>query len=665
MMNKLKCGGRFKSNTVISLIFIIVLVAFLASFVRYWNTVLDPRLRLASETHAEALSQSQTGVLLKAIETKETHQRNRVVKEVIEEILLVSDPSINEPFIKGLSLQVDYDVVDSEQGSLDFSEGVLSCENCFRTEVAILGVNDELLAIATFNITDGYYRLLSHDMKDELYNQAYITVFLFSSVWLVMLVLVSRLHQVNENIETSDRAKTRFMANVTHELRTPLNAILGYTQLFKKDKEIMSSYGKGVETIHRSADHLLMLINDILDFSKVDAEGIKLHQKETLLNDFLNTLMEMTEVRATLKDINFDCVFSGQLPDLVLVDEKRLRQVLLNLLNNAVKFTSHGTVTFSVSLLPEKNTDKYTFSNIRFSISDTGIGIPKSHLKEIFVPYQQVENKITRAEGSGLGLTISKNIIEKMGATLKVDSTLGKGSVFWFDLKLPLGLQSSTTTHLMNRNVVGYSGAAKRILSIDDNEFNRDVIRQYLNQYDFIVDEASSGEIGLQQLDSEKPDLVLLDILMPDMDGFDVIKQIRSNENYREIPIIALTAAVQPEIEEKVNAYGFSDILIKPIVEDELLDSLKTQLALEWVYEEKTEIDKIAFKQSDFTELPDQHIIDALKEHATKHNILAIREMMKTLEQEPCYQQFVEKLSPLARNYQFVKLVEILNKIQT
>ena len=222
-----KYSHHVMTNLVISVVFFIMVAVFLISLSQYWSNILDPRLSLAAKTQAEILSQSQSGTLLKAIEIKDQKKREKALEEVFSEILLITDPSINEPFIKGISLEIDYELVDAVVGSIDLRAGVTDCELCIKTEVAIFDDELRMLAIAHFNVTDAYYRWLGSDLKSGLISQAFVTIGLLSVVWIVVLFLVSRINKVSRNIERSDRAKTRFIANVSHELRTPLNAILG------------------------------------------------------------------------------------------------------------------------------------------------------------------------------------------------------------------------------------------------------------------------------------------------------------------------------------------------------------------------------------------------------------------------------------------------------
>ncbi len=538
------------TNLVISAVFFIMVAVFLISLSQYWTNILDPRLNFAAKTQAEILSQSQSGTLLKALETQDPIKREKALQEVFSEILLITDPSINEPFIKGISLEIDYELINAVEGSIDLSAGIVDCDLCIKTEVALFDDELRMLAIAHFNVTDAYYRWLGSDLKSGLISQAFVTVALFSVVWIVVLFLVSRINKVRRNIERSDRAKTRFIANVSHELRTPLNAILGYTQLFKKDVPMMAVQGRGVNTIHRSADHLLALINDILDFSRVESEHLQLFPEQVSLLSFLNSLVEMTAIRAEIKDIQLNTEFSNDLPAEVFIDEKRLRQILLNLLNNAVKFTDSGSVTFEIAMkLVNKGQPTRT---LLFSVTDTGIGIPQSMLKDIFLPYQQVENVITSAEGSGLGLSISKNLLGLMGSKLNVESTMGQGSVFSFELALPVMLSSTSKEE-----------------NTGNGSIINDVISCHLNE-----------------------------------------KKHHKHENNN-------------------------------------FNQVKIQVG----------------EHAETITLPEQAVLQELKVNAAKHNVLAIRQLILRLDEQPDYRQFVELITPLARNYQFSKLLQLLEQL--
>lgn len=428
---------RWRGHLLISLVFLLLLTSLLVSLGRYWANTLQPRLYANAETQAQILAQSQATVLVKALEHRAPEELSKTLLQVVQEMLLATDPAINDRMVRGIALLIDYDMVPVEPGTLDFAEGDAPCNGCFTVSMPLLSQDGALLGAADFNISERYYTLISREMKSKLYTESSLALGLLIAVWLTMLAMFDWLHRAKIMIEASDRAKTRFMANVTHELRTPLNAILGYTQIYKADADLPQVYRQGIETIDRSAEHLLLLINDILDFSRTDQKGLQLHPSKIHLPTLLNTLVEIARISAKMKGVAFVFQFPEQLPSHVITDDKRLRQVLLNLLSNAIKFTQQGEVKFSVQIL-QQQANAFVF---RFSVLDTGIGIAKEDLNKIFIPFHQLDNAITRAEGSGLGLTISHRIVRLMGSALRVKSVPGQGSEFWFDLTLPIAGQ--------------------------------------------------------------------------------------------------------------------------------------------------------------------------------------------------------------------------------
>ncbi|UTF61773.1 HAMP domain-containing sensor histidine kinase [Gilvimarinus sp. DA14] len=433
-LNTLYTNISWRSFLAINCIFVVLTLAFVISLGRYWYNTLQPRLYSMAETQASILAQSQATLLQEIVQHTEANSLPLELYNAVQTILLVEDPAINESFVRGLSLEFDYDSMAVKQDSLNFVEGKTNCESCFAANFPLLDQNGALVGIAHFNLSDSYFRALSRDMQSKLITESSIALLLLFTVWIVMLVMFHRLNTAKRIIEDSDRAKTRFMANVTHELRTPLNAILGYTQLYKSDPDLAAQYRAGIETIDRSAEHLLLMINDILDFSRADEENLTLNPTDVSLALFLQTLAEMGQISAQLQQIEFCTDFPATLPSEVNIDEKRLRQVLLNLINNAIKFTPEGEVCFQVQTLSQSQ----RHIQLRFSVKDTGLGIAAEDLQRIFIPFVQIENAITRAEGSGLGLAISQRILHLMNSRLRVKSQPGSGSVFYFDLNLRL-----------------------------------------------------------------------------------------------------------------------------------------------------------------------------------------------------------------------------------
>lgn len=657
-MSKRVDRHRLLPALLISGIFLAVMLTFLWSVGRYWSGVLQPRLQLAAETHAQVLANAQATPLVNILERNQWASQRRELDSKIQQLLLITDPAVQAPLFHAVNLHFDYELIDAPEGSLDINSGELDCPRCYEVEVPLIDDTSALVGIATFWVTDAYYRHLAGDMKNRLYTELSVVLVVLAVVWLVVLALYFRLQRAKELVEVSDRAKTRFLANVSHELRTPLNAILGYTQLFKRNRELMKGYGQGISTIDRSADHLLLMINDILDFSRADSDKVQLQAREVSLVEFLGALVEMTLIRARLKDIEFHHQFDDVLPQVVLCDDKRLRQILLNLLNNAVKFTRKGKVTFKVTLLSRSAAGQDTAVQICFEIIDTGPGIPGNKLEEIFLPFHQLEGSDAGAEGSGLGLAISSSLLGLMDSRLRVESKVGKGSRFWFELNLPVVIASPAPVAPNQGELVGYRGRERHILSVDDNALNRDVIHQRLAGYGFRVSDAENGFQALDILGRDKVDLVLLDLLMPEQDGFEVLEEIRQRYSDEQLPVIAMTAAAEPETD--VRACGFRTVLIKPSSDEDLLQALAEALDLTWRYsalEPGVEADEPTLT------LPGAELMDSLRVCAQQHDVLGLRKLLSEIETQPEMAVFAERVQAMVWSYQFSQLINWLDSV--
>ncbi|HEY9634235.1 MAG TPA: AAA family ATPase [Coleofasciculaceae cyanobacterium] len=407
--------------------------------------------------------------------------------------------------------------------------------------------------------------------------------------------------------DAANHAKSEFLANMSHELRTPLNGILGYTQILKKDKTLTGQQKNGIGIIHQCGEHLLTLINDILDLSKIEARRMELYPKEFYFPEFIETLTEICRIRAEQKGISLIYKSLSPLPKIIQADEKRLRQILLNLLSNAVKFTEKGSITFKIGYVMEPRDGKPGISNantqsksqtsptpqLRFQVEDTGIGIAPEQLEEIFLPFQQVGEDSRKTEGTGLGLTISRQLVEMMGASLKVKSTLGKGSIFWLDLDLPEVSLGANMTNLHERNIIGFNGSKRKVLVVDDQWANRSVLVNLLEPLGFEVLEATNGQDGLSKAREFKPDVIFMDLVMPVLDGFEATRRIRMLPDLHTVVVISISASVFALDQQQSQEVGCNDFIAKPIREAELLEKLQVHLGLEWVYEQKDEVERI------------------------------------------------------------------------
>ncbi len=383
--------------------------------------------------------------------------------------------------------------------------------------------------------------------------------------------------QAKEAAEVANRAKSEFLANMSHEFRTPLNGILGYAHILKRDKHLTSKQQDGLRIIQQCGEHLLTLINDILDLSKIEARKMELHLSDFHLSEFLNNLAEIFRIRAEQKNISFSYNSLSLLPTLVRGDEQKLRQVLINILGNAVKFTETGRVVFQVG---------YHEGKIRFQVEDTGIGIAPEKLTEIFLPFHQVENSRYWVEGTGLGLAISQKLAQLMGSSLKVKSQLGSGSVFSLDLDLPEVSESTEVVKVKERNIIGFKGEKRKVLVVDDKWENRSVLVNFLEPLGFEIVEATDGRDCLNKVLEFRPDVVLMDLVMPVLDGFEATRQIRKSTGVKKIVIIATSASVFDYSQYKSRKAGCNDFIPKPVRSEHLLERLRVHLGLEWVYDD-------------------------------------------------------------------------------
>ncbi|MGV3549679.1 hybrid sensor histidine kinase/response regulator [Rhizobium sp.] len=380
------------------------------------------------------------------------------------------------------------------------------------------------------------------------------------------------LQYAKETAEAANRAKSRYVVGLTHELRTPLNAVLGYAQLLDRDESIPDARRSAIRVIKRSADHLSGLIDGLLDISKIEAGRLQVYSDEINIRDFLDQVIGMMRPQAEAKGLVFDVSIDDKLPHYVRTDEKRLRQILVNLLSNAIKYTGDGTVSFGLT---------YRGQVASFTISDTGLGIPEADLPVIFEPFQRGTGQQAQlAPGLGLGLTITRLLTQTLGGEITVESEQGKGTTFRVRLML-YGL-SKPGAPALDRRILTYTGARRTIVVVDDNEEHRELMREALAPLDFVVLTAISGPDCLALIEGARPDIFLVDISMPGMNGWELAAKLR--ESGRTAPIIMLSANIGDGGAGTIAGNDHSDTLAKPVNFRQLHDKLATWLGLEWVY---------------------------------------------------------------------------------
>ncbi len=473
-----------------------------------------------------------------------------------------------------------------------------------------------------------------------------------------------------EKAEIANKAKSTFLANMSHELRTPLNGILGYAQILVRHRGLDTALKDGLKIIYQSGNHLLTLINDILDLSKIEAHKMELHPAEVSLPHFLDGIVGIIRMRAQQKDVRFAHEFASGLPSGIETDEKRLRQVLLNLLGNAVKFTgSGGTVTFQVtkvSKVPEVEPDNLQSSifNLQFLINDTGVGMTPEQMENIFQPFEQVGDAQQRAQGTGLGLAISQQLVELMGGTIQVKSELGSGSTFWFEAAFPV-LKTVTRAEVEpTGEIVGYEAERQqKVLVVDDKPENRLVLLKLLDPLDFDVTLAENGQEAIETTREIQPDAILMDLIMPVMDGFEAVRQIRQMETLKEVPILAVSASTFDMDQAQSQRVGCNGFLPKPVEVRKLFDFLAEHLPLTWKYDTVSDEKHDATPARSDAELipPSQDELESLYEAAKFGMMREVRKQALALEnQEERYIPFARKVRELADAFDDEQLVAFL-----
>ena len=468
------------------------------------------------------------------------------------------------------------------------------------------------------------------------------------------------LHEAKASAERANRSKSDFLAGVSHELRTPLNAMLGFAQLLENDEWLSKSKQQElVFGIRRGGERLLALIDDLLDNAKIEAERFELEPKEWDSSDLRRELDSLFRARAEAKGILLTIEVSDALPERLWVDAKRLLQILVNVLDNAIKYTEEGSIKLIAN---------YEHGHLSVEVADTGIGMPAEEVQHIFDPFLRLGAGEHHSQGTGLGLAITKRLVEHMGGTITVDSSPGQGSRFL--IRIPAqAVASATTLERRVRRRVQLTGYRRthgdgplRILIIDDERDNREVLRGMLQPLDFSVREAENGRLGLEIAGDWVPDLIFMDIFMPDMDGLETTRALRKHPCLCTIPIVALSAAAFAENRTASLAAGCNAFLTKPVFKESLTATLEALLPLEW-------LPGVSVKELDLNMPPEFATLS--REQAERlarliglGDITALKELADSLNREGCCPVLAKRIGALAEDFDMAGLERLLGELR-
>lgn len=473
-----------------------------------------------------------------------------------------------------------------------------------------------------------------------------------------------RLEAAAKEAEAANRAKSTFLSTMSHEIRTPLNAILGYAQLMSRDPSLGAETKANLKIIGRSGEHLLVLINDVLDMSKIEAGRVELNPVTFNLPRLLDHLASMFRLRAEAKALRFEMLLDGESVDYVVADEAKISRVLINLLGNAIKFTSRGEIKLHVTL-SQRNTNTLWLS---VRVVDSGPGITDEEQKKLFEPFAQTKGGLNTQEGTGLGLAISRRYARLMGGDVTVTSTPGSGSIFKLEVPIERGDAGVAIRPSVPRRVIRIRGGTvpPRILVVDDQIENRDWLIKLLTSIGFSVRSAENGETAVQNWREWNPQLILMDVHMPVMDGLEASRIIKAEPRGKETAILTLTASAIDGDLRTISQSAADDFLAKPCREDELLEKIGALLNIEYEYEEIAEdegqplTDPAALSAEGLRQLP-LELVEELRNATSSGNKKLLDKLILKL-RETQDARSAQVLQKLADKYEYDALTRLLEE---
>ena len=471
----------------------------------------------------------------------------------------------------------------------------------------------------------------------------------------------AKANKMAEKAEIANKSKSSFLANMSHEIRTPLNAVIGFSQLLNRDKQLTESQKEYTNSIIRAGEHLLTLINDILELSKVEAGRVVLNPSNVDLFSLFDDIQMIFRERAQSKHLQFICEIADNLPRFVFIDESKLRQIFVNLIGNAIKFTEEGGIAVRSRI---DKIDKDT-NRLIVEIQDSGPGIPSDEIDKLFRHFEQTSTGINKGSGTGLGLALSLELAKLMGGNISVSSKPGKGSVFTFDVVIRNGDAEFVNTNIPQQ-VVGIAKPklAYRILVVDDKDENLKVAVNLLKIVGFETMEAMDGKDAIEKFEKWNPHLILMDMRMPGMDGYEATRLIKETRKGKQTAIVALTASAFEDERKKIESLGMQGYIRKPFRENELFGTLGKILDIEYIYDEtapKPEAiydDNIGLISDDIAKLP-KNLVNQMNDALAVADLDLLIDLIESIDTDN--NGIAQKLLNLAKNYEYENLRQLLN----
>lgn len=471
----------------------------------------------------------------------------------------------------------------------------------------------------------------------------------------------AKANKMAEKADIANKSKSAFLANMSHEIRTPLNAIIGFSQLLNRDKQLTESQKEYSNSIIRAGEHLLNLINDILELSKVEAGRVVLNPSNVDLYALFEDIQMIFKERAQSKHLQFIYEIADDIPRFVFVDESKLRQIFVNLIGNAIKFTEEGGIAVRSRIdMIDADTNR-----LIVEIQDSGPGISSYEIDKLFRHFEQTSTGISKGSGTGLGLALSRELAIMMGGNISVSSEPGKGSIFTFDVVIKNGNAEAVNTNITKRVVgIAQPTEAYRILVVDDKEENLKVAVNLLKIVGFETMEAIDGKDAIEKFGKWKPHLILMDMRMPGMDGYEATRLIKGTKKGKQTPIVALTASAFEDERRKIESLGMQGYIRKPFRENELFSTLGKILDIEYIYDEAAPQTKDKYDDNkelisnDIAKLP-KNLVNQMNDALAVADLDLLVDLIESIDKDN--NGIAQKLLNLAKNYEYENLHQLLN----